>query len=174
MKFDLHELYTDGGVIGHNPSYIGGMWAHRLIANDVMVVENSGIITPFEAGLPIVSNNLTELLALVNGMGALPADWKGTVCSDSQISLGRVFLHWKMKGIPLWLSNNLDKVRSEHQYFSEWKWILLQGHPTKADLALGKGSRGYPVSEHNVWCDQTCAELGKAFVIDHEPFEEVT
>jgi hypothetical protein len=48
--------------------------------------------------------------------------------------------------------------------------ILLQGHPTKEDLANGLGKkRQLPVSEHNVWCDEACnAEKKK-----HAPKQEV-
>ena len=35
--------------------------------------------------------------------------------------------------------------------------VLVQGHPTKAELENGWGTkRDLPVSEHNVWCDKAC------------------
>jgi hypothetical protein len=34
--------------------------------------------------------------------------------------------------------------------------VLLDGHPTQAQLAAGVGKRGHPVSAHNVACDRAC------------------
>jgi hypothetical protein len=40
-------------------------------------------------------------------------------------------------------------------------YVLLDGHPTRAQLSAGVGKRGSPVSEHNVWCDEACTEVGR-------------
>ena len=44
------------------------------------------------------------------------------------------------------------------------RYVLLSGHPTKAQLALGIGKGGRPVSEHNVWCDHECGRRAKGFM----------
>lgn len=45
------------------------------------------------------------------------------------------------------------------------KTVLLQGHPTKADLACGIGKkRNLPVSIHNVWCDEACGKAAREFL----------
>jgi hypothetical protein len=42
------DLYTDGGVIGANPSPFGGTWAYCIVdtADNQRVTCNSGVITP--------------------------------------------------------------------------------------------------------------------------------
>jgi ribonuclease HI len=170
MSIDLsNALFADGGVIGANPSGIGGTWAYCIVTNGERVNEKSGTITPYEAGLPAITNNLTEMLALVRGLQALPVSWTGTVYSDSQITLGRVFQGWKWKNIPLWLHHEYQQARACLVSWDKIKWALLQGHPTKAELAAGVGSRGYPVSEHNVWCDKACGLRAAEFLREMEP-----
>lgn len=156
------DLYTDGGVIGQNPSTLGGTWAYCLVdATGQRITCDSGIITPAEAQLPAVTNNLTELLAIVKGREALPYAWTGTIHSDSWVSLQRVFLAAKLKNVPPWLVTRLQKLQRDG-WFTGCHWMLLDGHPTKAQLAAGVGKRGAPVSIHNVWCDQACTKAGRA------------
>lgn len=150
------DLYTDGGVIGVNPSPIGGTWAYCLVdAAGERVQCDSGIITPEQAQLTAITNNLTELLAIIKGREALPYAWTGTIHSDSWVSLQRVFLAAKLKNVPPWLVERLQKLQRDG-WFSGCNWKLLDGHPTKAQLAAGVGKRGAPVSIHNVWADAEC------------------
>jgi ribonuclease HI len=160
----MNELYCDGGVIGHNPSPKGGTWAFRILTDGVVVCEKSGVITPQEAQMPEITNNLTEMMALVNGLEALLSDWVGTVLSDSQVTLGRAFLGWKWKNVPLWLHHRYQVARTRLVNWDSLQWTLLQGHPTKAELTAGVGSRGYPVSIHNQWCDKACGQAAEEFL----------
>ena len=93
-------LFVDGGVIRENPSPLGGTFAARIIQNGQVTFEHAGAITPEQAHVPAVTNNLTEMYALVIGLTFLPDDWVGTVYSDSQVTLGRAFLGWKWNNIP--------------------------------------------------------------------------
>jgi hypothetical protein len=111
-----------------------------------------------------VSNNLTEMLALVKGLEALPVDWAGMVCSDSSITLGRAFKGWKWTNIPEWLHHRYQAARARLINYDNFTHTLLCGHPTKAQLAAGTGRHGYPVSEHNVWCDEACKKAGEIFL----------
>ena len=160
----MNQLFADGGVININPSPIGGTWAYRILADGVVVCEVSGVITPGQAKLPTISNNLTEMCALVAGLRALPSDWIGTVYSDSQVSLGRVFLDWKWNNIPAWLHAKYQEGQKRLVNWEKIQWVLLDGHPTRAHLAAGIGKRGHPVSEHNKWCDQACQKEAARFV----------
>ena len=165
------KLYCDGGVIGGNPSGIGGTWAARLTDYAGQVIrEESGVITVRASQMLVVTNNLTEMLALLKGLSFLPAGWTGTVCSDSQITLGRAFLGWKWSGIPNWMH-----VEYQRQHLRILRWdqlnpVLHDGHPTKAQLAAGIGKRGHPVSEHNVWCDKACTAAGQAYLARAEAY----
>lgn len=164
-EISVNKLYCDGGVIGHNPSPIGGTWAYRRVIDQMVVDERSGIITPDSAQTPCVTNNLTEMLALVYGLLSLPPIWLGTIYSDSQITLGRASLGWKWKNIPSWLYKEFGCAAKRLVNFKDIKYVLLQGHPTKSELLAGVGSKGYPVSEHNVWCDLACGQRAREFML---------
>lgn len=157
----MNGLYVDGGVIAANPSLIGGTYAWCQVVDDMRTVEGMGVISPSQAQMPAVSNNLTEMLALVKGLESLPEDWKGEVFSDSQITLGRAFTGWKWTHIPTWLHLRYSRVREYLVYFDRFEYTLLAGHPTKVQLAAGVGRHGYPVSVHNVWCDDACRRAGE-------------
>lgn len=154
-------IYADGGVIGKNPSPIGGTWAWCAVTSgEVRAIERGGVIVAPEGRL--ITNNHTEFIALTLALEAMPDGWSGLVCSDSQISLGRLFYGWKLKNLPA----NVHKRGIEARLrLGELKPVLLQGHPTKKDLERGIGAkRGYPVSIHNVWCDQECGRQAAAFM----------
>lgn len=149
-------LYADGGVINANPSPLGGTWAYCLVnGSGERVFERAGVVTPVMAQLPAITNNLTELLALVRGLEELPYGWNGTVYSDSWVSLQRVFLAAKLNNVPDWLVIRLQRVQKSGK-LGNVRYTLLDGHPTRVQLAAGIGKRGNPVSIHNVWCDQAC------------------
>lgn len=157
------NLYADGGVIGANPSPIGGTWAWCHVTVDgERLTSASGVITPAEAGLPFITNNLTELYAILEARESLPYAWSGTIHSDSWVSLQRVFLAARLKNVPDWLVDRLQRMQRDG-WFSGCAWKLLDGHPTRAELAAGVGKRGHDVSEHNVWCDQACTEAARRF-----------
>lgn len=159
-------LYADGGVIAVNPSPLGGTWAWCLVdAAGERVQTASGVLTAAENGQP-VTNNVSELYALVAGLEALPARWCGTVYSDSWVSLQRVFLAAPLKGVPHWLRVRLHIVQRTGR-LAKLPYVLLDGHPTKAQLAAGVGKRGKPVSEQNVWCDAACTAQARAYMEAH-------
>lgn len=154
-------LYTDGGVIGQNPSLIGDTWAWCLVdASGEMRRHAVGWLTPAELDAEAVTNNHTELLALVLGLEALDADFAGTVYSDSWVSLQRVFLAAKLNNVPQWLVERLQILQKSGR-LANLDYTLLDGHPTRAQIEAGIGKRGHPVSIHNVWCDQQCSALAR-------------
>lgn len=164
MFHDPNQLYVDGGVIKINPSSIGGTWAARLVEDDKVKGEWSGAITPDQARMPAISNNLTEMLALVRGLEMLPFDWRGTVYSDSAVTLGRAFQSWRWNNVPRWLYDAFGNQCARLVHWNQIHYVLLDGHPTKAQLAAGLGKRGHPVSEHNVWCDKACCAAAERFL----------
>jgi ribonuclease HI len=159
----ITAIYADGGVIGASRSEIGGMyaWCH-VDAADRRIAHDSGLVLPHEVDLPTVTNNLTEFIALLQAMEALPAGWRGTVHSDSWITLQRFFRGAKLNGIPQPL---ITRLRALHQRFAmaQMPYVLLDGHPTREQLATGIGKRGNPVSQHNVWCDRACGKVGREY-----------
>jgi hypothetical protein len=119
-----------------------------------------GYVTPAELDAPAVTNNHTELLALVLGLEALPVGWAGTVYSDSWVSLQRVFLAAKLANVPPWLVERLQTLQKSGA-LKQMTYTLLDGHPTRAELAAGIGKRGHMVSIHNVFVDDLCQRIAK-------------
>jgi hypothetical protein len=155
----MPDLYTDGGVIGRNPSTIGGTWAWRRVeryetTSDAGVIEARG-------AYPTISNNMTELLALVKGLEALPEGWSGRVCSDSKIALGWVFWGYRRTLAVPSLCARADAAVAR---LGRLVPVLHDGHPTRDQLAAGVGKRGNPVSEHNAFCDKECNRVGAEFL----------
>ncbi len=159
----ITELYCDGGVIGSNPSAIGGTFAWRAVHDDKHSITESGVIGADDMGTN-VTNNQTEMYALLRGLSRLPDDWVGTVYSDSQVTLGRAFQGWKWHNIPEWMHKLYREQRRRLVNWDQIKYVLLDGHPTRAQLAAGIGKRGHPVSEYNVWCDNACREAGERWL----------
>src|SRR5438477_7404135 len=97
------DLYADGGVIGRNPSTLGGTWAWQITWDDVALQFDSGFVTPDGICLAVVTNNFTELFAVVTGMHMLPDRWDGKIFTDSMITKCRLRQTGKkapsMKGI---------------------------------------------------------------------------
>lgn len=164
----MNQLFVDGGVIGANPSGIGGTWAWRHVGPDSAIHSGSGCITPAAAGLVGVTNNLTEMMALLMGLRPLPNDWRGTIYSDSAITLGRAFDGWRWAGIPMWMQKQYQQETLRLVNWRTLGHVLLDGHPTAAQLAAGVGKRGHPVSEHNVWCDKACRRAGEHYLAQME------
>lgn len=158
---DIAAMFCDGGVIGRNPSMLGGTVCFCLVDQaDTIVRHCSGIVTPQSCGVRHITNNLTELLAAVNGLEALPEGWTGNVFTDSLVTLRRISGGKSFRGIPDQLRARVALVLTR---LGSYKVHLLGGHPTKAELAAGVRSDGKPVSQHNVFCDRECTRLAREF-----------
>lgn len=154
------SLYCDGGVVKKNPSPFAGTWAWCGVnASGERIIEQGGLV-PVKAG-QFITNNHTEQMAIVRALEAMPDGWSGTVYSDSQIALGRVFCGWRTINLP---RNVINRTAAALARMGKIEHVLLQGHPTKADLKRGIGAkRGFPVSIHNVWCDEECGRQARLF-----------
>jgi len=175
---EILAVYADGGVIQKNPSTLGGTWAWCHINTDLRVVDDvrqaivesgSGILYPHTRGLEeFVSNNHSEYFALIRGLRELPEGWSGKVYSDSAITLGRFFSGWANKNVPDAWEPHLRKTLAR---LGKLEPQLLDGHPTRSQLAAGLGKRGNPCSSFNVWCDHRCGDEAKQFIAAHSPRE---
>lgn len=158
----ITEVYTDGGVIGHNPSKLGGTWAFVLLNADGTFEQQSGVITPAEIGMDVVTNNVTELWAAVEALERLPVGWLGKLYTDSSCTKHRLLRRKpSMKGVPDVLSDRLFSARKRLP--QPLRVVLLDGHPNKHHLAAGVGKRGQPVSKWNVLCDKLCTAQAEKF-----------
>lgn len=164
MPGEIVEVYSDGATIGANPSLLGGVWAYCLVnAQGERVTGKAGILRPEDVGGGAVTNNQSELYALVRAILALPSDFDGTLFSDSQISLGRIQQGWALGGIPPMLVTLLREAKAHLALLNGVRYQLLKGHPNRYELAAGVAKNGLPVSEWNVACDEQCRRLGDAY-----------
>lgn len=156
---DLHPVfaYTDGGLLGSNPSSYGGTYAWCLVNQQgQMTIDHVMWITPGELGLPTITNNHTELLAVIDVLEVLPFGWRGTLYSDSQVTLQRFGNpRAALNNVPPPLIRRLRVVQQKHPHL---KTVLLQGHPTSEELRAGIGRSGRAVSKFNAWCDYLCTK----------------
>jgi ribonuclease HI len=155
----MEELFCDGGLIGRNPSREGGTWAWRLVIDGVAVRSDSGILRPSDIGTEMITNNNTELYAILRAIDEVPTGWRGRLSSDSRVALGWVFKRYDSRRVPDVLLRMLLAIRDT----AVTKNIvprLLQGHPTREDLDCGIGARrDLPVSVHQEWCDRECGRM---------------
>lgn len=164
MKSQMKKLYTYGGCIKKNPSIIGGTWAYCLVdANENLLYEDSGVLTPSKVGGP-VTNNQTELYAVIRGLQTIQRDMIVHILSDSEITLGRIFKSYSMENIPDWMIEQLDDEKSRLYLFKDFKHTLLSGHPTKSQLETGIGKRGHPTSKWNKRADYLCRLAGDEYL----------
>lgn len=166
----IAALYTDGGLIGRNPSPIGGTWCWCHVNESGKRIDSGkGILPANLDGIDVVTNNNSELWAIIQGLNTLPDGWNGLVYSDSQVALGWAFWEFRSKGIP-------EKIRAalavQANRMGNCRGILLDGHPTRAQLAAGIGKNNNPVSLHNVFCDAECTALAVKFREDQKEREE--
>lgn len=170
------HLWTDGGVILVNPSTIGGTWAFRLVAatyitdvaggvlhSDGVEMERSGLVLPADLGMIAVSNNITELLAVIEGLEAMPPGWSGTIYTDSQVTIRRVMQTTAKppEGLTAAILERLDAARARVGPFN---MSLVGGHPTKKEVLAGVRKDGKPVSIHNVWADKECGRVAAEYL----------
>lgn len=156
------RVVADGGCRLKNPSDVGGMWAFRHIDDEGRVTRQSYGVILVEDVFPLttVTNNLTETLALLLALEALPDAWNGLVCSDSQNAI-RVFQNPNKDREHL-TADVLARCRAVCKRLGKLSFKLLCGHPTKDEIRRMEagetvvGERGYPYCLHNVWCDTAC------------------
>lgn len=159
-KVGTVQIFCDGGLAGpKNPSPEGGTWAYliriRQLASWELVGAGAGRISPADYGLTSVSNNISELVAMVEGLRAAEfavPDNPKQVLSDSWITLQRVFRGARMNNLP----PELKALAMIAPDFVKGGYLLLDGHPTKLDLERGVGKRGNPVHLGNLYCDVAC------------------
>lgn len=157
-------VYCDGGVVGPNPSRLGGTWAWCWVdGSDIRIHQESGALSPEDLGLEVITNNHMELIAALKALASVGPDWRGVLHSDSLVTLSRLGKGSgasmpAFKGAPQWMVKEVFEVR---RTFTKYSAKLVAGHPTRAELDAGTARRnGLPVSRHNCWCDQACTKAG--------------
>lgn len=172
----IKDVYVDGGCIGSNPSALGGTWAWCFVDEKGQRTDSEcGHVTPQMISLPLVTNNLTELLAAIHAMEALPDGWDGTIHTDSQVTWRRITRTplttasgkpakpQKFKGIPVQVRVRLNLAMAR---MGKYNVATVGGHPTGKHFADGhKG--GAAVSVHNMFVDDLCNKAKEIFLKTH-------
>lgn len=156
-------IWTDGGCVARNPSPHAGTWAWIGVDDEGEIVrEHYGVLLVREVcPLAHVSNNVTELYAMVRAILNTPLDFAGAFYSDSHVTLQRIFHEGALNGVPEFLVEALAKAKARLRLMAPCYYCQIDGHPTKAQLACGIGKRGNPCSRFNVYVDQLCRKAGR-------------
>lgn len=172
------EIWADGGVILKNPSPFGGTWAWCAVNDKGQIVQSdSGFVPAINSRM--ITNNDTEMIAVIKALESMPEHWAGTIYTDSAVTIARFKkigsgnpeLISKINHIP---RNVLARAIAARDRVGRVGFRLVKGHPTKQDI-----SRGYKikkkedgsekriiVSRFNVWCDLECSRIS----LEHQRF----
>jgi cyclic pyranopterin phosphate synthase len=108
----MTKIYTDGACSG-NPG--PGGWAAVIVVD--------GKIERLSGGEDRTTNNRMEMLAAIEGLGAVPPSSAVTVFSDSRLLVNTMTLGWKRnKNRDLW--ERLDDAAATRRV--SWQWV--KGH----------------------------------------------
>jgi ribonuclease HI len=142
----ITALYISSSLIGSNPSVIGGTYAWRLVHDDREPAGTSAIVPMMVTGQEI-TNNQAEMLALIKGLEQLPADFRGQICSASQVTLDRAFNGCNWSNIPGWMHRLYQVQRKRLVCWSDIQVL-------RVDVK----------NEHIKWCKQECRESADAYL----------
>lgn len=159
----ITALYTDGGCIGRNASPFGVTWAFCAVdENDQLVHEESDTVLSPEGKK--LTNNFSEMVAVIKALEYVGKEWSGTWYTDSDITRGRICENWALHNLPL---NVVKRMFDVLDRTGEIKGVLVQGHPNKKELAAGIGNKhGYPVSRWNCRSDFLCRKEAEKFKLN--------
>jgi ribonuclease HI len=162
------SLYSDGGQILASPSPYGGTWAYVVVRWDEVVVDEvAGLLLPHHLGAPRITNNDSEMYALLRGLEALPDGLDVLAYSDSQCTLMRYARIARGQPPTKTMNQELyDRAELALSRLGMVRFEHVKGHPTKKDLARGHDSKGRTVSPHQVRCDVLCTEQATIFLDD--------
>ena len=164
-------LYTDGGLLGRNPTRQAITWAWCRVESGEIVAERCGWIRASElpirpdVGWPEGTNNQAEYYAILDGLEHLGDTEHVTVWTDSRVAYG----WWtdsrsSLRSIPAdWRIRQNRQLRRRGAVTA---WQHLHGHPIQRKLAEQKerASRGEDISqdgysEYNVYVDGLCRSM---------------
>lgn len=163
------SLYTDGGLLGSNPSSRAITWAWCRVEQGVRVDEEAGWIRATElpvraeTGFHEGTSNQAEFFAALRALESLADGEIVSVYCDSQVTIDRYNGRGGLNGIPPLWRVRMNQALRRHGGSS---WHHVDGHPSATrkgpdgmtDLQRGHKLNGDPVSEHNVYCDMLCTQ----------------
>jgi ribonuclease HI len=172
----ISAIFSDGGLVGRNPSREGGSWAWCGVSKDgEHIREQSGYLLTKNATCPgytrvgsdVVTNNDVEFWAALRALENMPDGWSGVLASDSQITIQR--LKDCRDGVVITAFRNEWYKRASDAFkrLGTIKFVHVGGHPTQAQMADGQRENSdgtvTRVNRHQQWADDRCTELRKSY-----------
>lgn len=172
----IEALWCDGGVIYTNASPFGGTYAWCGVNAAGEIIKHGFAVVPAPDGRE-VTNNDTEIIAVIQAMRSVPDGWSGTIYTDSMVTITRFqnirndLLH-RITKIP---KNVLAEAINQMGRMGKVAFKLVKGHPDAASLEIGvyeydlvrQKANPRVVSRFNVWCDAKCGTLAKGWIEEH-------
>lgn len=178
-RHDITALFSDGGLVGPNPSPKGGTWSWCGVAKDgEHIMEQAGYLLPNtvdrtkcpgnpSVGSDVVSNNDVEWYAAMRALEAMPDGWSGILVSDSKLTLDRLQKLRDGEHLMTFRMDWASRARSAFKKLDQVRFKHMPGHPNLAEQAAGfktkKDGTQVQVSRHQQWCDSTCTEWAKTY-----------
>lgn len=165
------QVFADGGMVGGNPSDLGGTYAYRVRFRlpkwtEWVLYKSANALVVADGGQ--VTNNITEMIAVLEGVEAaleiteLPDRLQ--IYSDSWLTLQRLFLGASTTNLPTPVYMRMIGIRHVLKAMGKRVgYALLDGHPTRQHLADGVGKNGGPVHYLQHECDVACREIARQF-----------
>jgi ribonuclease HI len=181
-------LYCDGGVIGRNPSDIGGVWAWCLVDTLGALTMRRGFLVPPTANQFAHNAILFAVEQQLMGTDIHIEHFPGSEsvagrCSNNHTELyamldGMEHLPdgWegsivsdsivtlrRMRGESLLDPSQvplalIERVGRANRRLGRVEFLHVKGHPSKAAMKAGYIG-DHPVSKHQVWCDHECVRI---------------
>lgn len=127
----MYTIYTDGGYSMHESK---GGYAYVLLKDGEVIKKSAFPISHS-------TNNVAELLAIYEGVKALPDNCVAEIRSDSKYAIG--VLSGTMKAVKnKELINSFHSLKRQKSVVLRWEWV--------------KGHNG---DKYNEMCDQMCNEV---------------
>ena len=169
-------VFTDGGLVGHNPSTKGGTWAWCAVTPEgEHVREVSAYLLPKTSTCPgnprvgsdVVTNNDVEFFAAMRALESMAVGWSGALATDSRITIERLKKCREGQMPTAFRADWFSRAECAFKRLGTVNLIHLAGHPTQKDLERGykENSDGTTtrVNRHQTWCDSRCRELAEQF-----------
>jgi hypothetical protein len=133
--------------------------------DDEVLAEDAGLLLPHHLDVKRITNNDSELYALVRALEACPDGADVSAYSDSQCTLMRMARIARGQAPTKTMNQELyDRAEAALSRLGEVCFVHVKGHPTRSDLERGRTSKGRLVSRHQVRCDDLCTEKAQEYM----------
>lgn len=184
-------LYCDGGVMGVNPSPMGGMFAWRHVVDGAVIEQARGLLVPDSEGGYLLDAAARLWAGLPSEIRLDVIRFDGSESTGGMVSNNHAELFAAIRALEAVPRGWAGQLVTDSQItinrlsgstlldpryvpvalvsrmalaltrVSHIEYMHVAGHPTKADLKRGCKRGGAPVSRHQHWCDRECVRVGQ-------------